>query len=253
MNTQPPSMHDLESFLSDEDSGVAAIYRKLPRAEPDAALDAAVLAMARRAVTSARPVHAPRARWMPALAAAAVIALAAGVALRIGPRIWQRPTAVPAAEPMPSAAQREESSAPTARAKPVMPTAQPAPPVLAPSVAPMVAAPAADIARKPSQEMKKVENAASPPMPQAFPTPAPERDAAAPSAIPQTAAGAMRPQIRLAAPAAAFAKDAALQQALRDIRRLLREQRRADALRALADFRKRYPDYPLPADLRDMR
>lgn len=260
MNAQPPSERDLESFLSEEDSGVAAIYRKLPRSEPDAALDAAVLAMAQRAVASVAPARRQRTRWMPVLSAAAVIALAAGVALRVGPRIWQRPAAVPTGEPSPAAAQRADSAAPPVHAKSAAlaaPLAEHAPTAAPPAVmsAPATPAAAADIARMPMRQMQKVENAASRPAPQAFPPQSLQLETAAPSAAPKAAADAMQPRARLAAPqsAAALLKDAPQQQALDDIYRLLRESRRDDALRALADFHKRYPDYPLPKDLRDLR
>jgi hypothetical protein len=38
-----------------------------------------------------------------------------------------------------------------------------------------------------------------------------------------------------------------------DIRTLLRDHRRGEALRSLDAFRKQYPDYPLPDDLRDVK
>ena len=40
---------------------------------------------------------------------------------------------------------------------------------------------------------------------------------------------------------------------LADIRTMLSENRRDDALRNLDRFRKQYPDYPLPDDLRDLK
>mgnify|MGYP001546721436 FL=1 len=40
---------------------------------------------------------------------------------------------------------------------------------------------------------------------------------------------------------------------LANIRQMLRDNRREEALRSLAEFRKRYPDYRLPDDLRDLR
>ena len=123
---------DFESFLSDDDSRLAALYRKLPQAEPDARLDAAVQAMARRAAAMPGATRTPgRTRWLPMLSAAAVVALAAGIAFQIGPQLWQRParqpeaqsTAVPAAPP-PAAPQPgamaagalQESAAPAAMA-----------------------------------------------------------------------------------------------------------------------------------------
>ena len=40
---------------------------------------------------------------------------------------------------------------------------------------------------------------------------------------------------------------------LANIRQMLRDNRREEALRSLAEFRKRYPDYRLPDDLRNPR
>ena len=39
---------------------------------------------------------------------------------------------------------------------------------------------------------------------------------------------------------------------LANIQQMLRDNRREEALRSLAEFRKRYPDYRLPDDLRDL-
>ena len=96
---------DFEAFLSEDDSRLAALYRKLPRPEPDAKLDAAVLAMAHRtlnphlvATPLASAVSRRRARWLAPLGAAAGLVLAAGVALRVGPQIWgEHNAATPAA------------------------------------------------------------------------------------------------------------------------------------------------------------
>src|SRR4029077_8118133 len=68
---------------------LAALYRKLPQAEPDAKLDAAVRSMAHRALnpqlvaTPRAQSKRRRARWLPAFGAAAGIVLAAGIAWRV--------------------------------------------------------------------------------------------------------------------------------------------------------------------------
>ncbi len=86
---------DFEAFIKEDDSRLAALYRKLPRLEPDAKLDAAVLAMAHRTLNPhlvATPLASAagrrRAHWLAPLGAAAGLVLAAGVALRVGPQIW---------------------------------------------------------------------------------------------------------------------------------------------------------------------
>ena len=69
---------------------MAALYRKLPHPEPTAEIDAAVLAMAHRAVRSS--TRTPHARWLPRLGIAAAVLLAASVAIRVGPQIWNEHT-----------------------------------------------------------------------------------------------------------------------------------------------------------------
>lgn len=242
---------DFESFLSDDDSQLAALYRKLPQAEPDARLDAAVQAMARRAVaaTPAATRTPMRTRWLPALSATAIVALAAGIAFQLGPRLWQRPASRPEAEP-------------TVATPPVAP--QPgatAAGALQESAAPAAIAPR-DLPALPA-EMKKVENAASRPAPRepapppvaveakpAMPAPAPAAPMRAKQADTESAGA---PAATLAAPATQD-RNAKLypEHWLTNIRQMLRDGRREEALRSLAEFRKRYPDYRLPDDLRDL-
>jgi len=88
----------------DRDARVSAHYRALGREEPPAALDAEILAAARR----------PRARWAVPVSVAAVVVLAVGVTLRLqleersgaeqvalSPRVMQAPAAAPEAAPQP--------------------------------------------------------------------------------------------------------------------------------------------------------
>ncbi|HST27787.1 MAG TPA: hypothetical protein VLK26_05400 [Rudaea sp.] len=257
---------DFESFLSDDDSRLAALYRKLPQAEPDARLDAAVRAQAHHAI-AATPARAPvtaRRNWMPVFGVAAVVALAVGFAFRLGPQLWQRPASQPEAQPM---------AIPAAQ-----PPAVPQPAETAPVAQKAAAADSAGTAvpesRAPVAELEKAENAASRPAPHAFPTSARamQRVAAPPppaaEAKPAMQAPAMAEPMRAkrvetesaGAPAAALAapatqdRNASLypEHWLANIRQMLRDNRREEALRSLAEFRKRYPDYRLPDDLRDL-
>jgi hypothetical protein len=94
MSSNEKFEREFEAFLNEEDSRLAALYRKLPRPEPDARLDAAVHAMAHRELNP-HLVATPRAsgerrrvaRWVPALGAAAGVVLAAGIAFRLGPSL----------------------------------------------------------------------------------------------------------------------------------------------------------------------
>lgn len=135
MSSNEKFEREFEDFLNEEDSRLGTLYRKLPQPEPDAKLDAAVRAMAHRALNP-QLVATPRAngrrrpaRWVPALGAAAGIVLAAGIAYRLGPSLHddseyarskdvisvrQLDVPAPAAEPPlspPPPPQREESTA----------------------------------------------------------------------------------------------------------------------------------------------
>jgi Meckel syndrome type 1 protein len=95
--TPPPSDDDLP-----DERELAALYARLPKAEPDASLDAAVLAAATRAM----PVNR-RPRWPVAMASAAVLVLAVGVA-------WQvRELPPPATSTIPRAAAPAAIKGPT--------------------------------------------------------------------------------------------------------------------------------------------
>jgi len=220
---------DFESFLSEEDSRLAALYRKLPRPEPDAKLDAAVLAMARRAAAANPRAHARATRWIPALSAAAVVALAAGIGFRIGPSVWQERdrgalqksideyAAPPATSAAPAAPAAPMKTAPSADAdafkdkgaeSPVPKPATPPEPQPRTTAAP---APAAGYAAPTKPQMResfrKTEDAArraDTPAPQAFPqieAPEQEKKSAQPGAAATAAdagnaqvAGAIAPQ-----------------------------------------------------------
>ncbi|MHB8678150.1 MAG: hypothetical protein ACYC7G_00250 [Rudaea sp.] len=251
MNSGNPQFErDFEAFLEGGDSRLDALYRKLPQPEPDAHLDAAVRALAQRAVAAtARTSVAAQRRWLPAFSVAAVVALAVGFAFRIGPQLWQRPA---------SQLETEPAIAPSA----------PSPPAMAPSAQKASAAPAATAAQAPAPaaEMKKVENAASRPASRAFPAPVQTLREAVPlpahEAKPPMPAATMaaplraRQQVDMESAGAPAEKDSNVtlypEHWLANIRQMLRDNRHEEALRSLDKFRKTYPDYPLPDDLRDL-
>jgi Meckel syndrome type 1 protein len=91
---------------------------------------------------------------------------------------------------------------------------------------------------------------------------APAAAAATAEALPQSASAPEARRTRKAMPAAPTEADAPVPDAnirlypehwLANIRQMLREHRRDEALRSLDRFRKQYPDYRLPDDLRDLR
>jgi len=297
----------------DLDAALAA-YRRLPRAEPTAALDAAIRAHAQAALARrARP------RWPVLFATAATLVLAASLgwrAWRVGsdqPAPLVQGAAVPAASapagaPATAGAAREHADAETAPAPPedLRERTPDAPPVQQPANEPADAASTAigafARAKAPAAEQplpQAFEGAPATPAPAAAPPPAPappapveEPPATAESAV---AAGlakkseAALPDAEsrgnvLAAPAAADGAEldraaaqaplpaaglgaaravsavgrdeprrqavaATAADALQPIRELLRQGRRDEARAALAQWRRDWPDAPLPEDL----
>jgi hypothetical protein len=324
---------ELEAFLSEDDSRVAGLYRKLPQPEPDAKIDAAVLSMAQRALNPElvavprRRIGPQRARWLPALGTAAGLVLAAGVAMKLGPQMWgesnpSTPTAAssdtviqvrpldepaappppPPASPAPPSALAGHMGAPAPMQAASAP--RPAPPPAAANVrsepaaqAATAAAPApvAESANADRAQPNQAKAAAPERAARAFPgrpqsstemdsverkqaiaagawQTLPEnvaRDAAAAPASNNFGAKAMAPapsapaaqRQRLARPATAETwsgdwpreKPPSPDMWIPLIEQSLKEQRRDEALQALAEFRQQFPGYPLPADLRDLK
>ncbi|KAF1005744.1 MAG: hypothetical protein GAK28_02959 [Luteibacter sp.] len=270
-NTPPPSDDDLP-----DEQALAALYARLPRAEPDPALDAAVLAAAARATVPRR-----RPRWPVALGSAAVLVLAVGMA-------WQLRQSAPAPiayTPAVPASPSEDVAAPPPPAPPPieMPaaqeTVQKASPAAARRVAPTVHA-----------QVRKVVRAAPPPLEQPAPMimaapaepapvaapPAPPAPPSPPASLTPPVPGEVRtyvaaPSLKLDsapaarenaayAPSGAVATPAPMTSAptldpdtrVAEIRRLLGEGRRDEALRELKTLRREHPRYELPQDLRDL-
>nr|WP_063573222.1 hypothetical protein [Luteibacter rhizovicinus] len=270
--TPPPSDDDLP-----DEHELAALYARLPKVEPDASLDAAVLAEAARAT----PVNR-RPRWPVAMASAAVLVLAVGVAWQVreqqpAPRSMP-PAAAPAAWPV--AADKLAGKSIAAEAAPTPAAREPAVSVGAASAAkptlrahvartaiPTFAAkkvlapppPSAPAAPPEPPEPPTPSAPASPPAPEpvtvsAAPAPAPQQPASEQYEMARPAASGMLRQT-MSAPARVEADSAASlgpDDRIGEIRRLLGSGDRARALRELKDFRQRYPHYDLPQDLRDL-
>ena len=185
---------DFDAFLSGGDTPLSALYAKLPQAEPDAKLDAAVLAMAHRALnphlvatppqrrTSAARRHA---RWLPMFGAAATVVFAVGVAVTMGPQLWtQRGSATPE-----SVAQDKG----VIHVRPVdAPPAAPEPPLSPPPPAASAVAPERqELARSALKPAPPAERAPQPVA--AEPVPPPPPTPAAPVAATATAPAAQAP------------------------------------------------------------
>lgn len=196
----------------------AAAYRRLPREEPPASIDARIRAHAREAIeTHPAPLVPPtgRRQWYFPVAAAAIIVLAVAVT-------WQMEREQPdpgdglAQEGVDRLAARQEQGA------------LPAPASRAQEAKPEVRQPAPHRPALTRERTQRDEAATQQNLP------------AAPSAsAPATAEGR----------AQAFAKQVSPQAELERIAQLRREGKDEEADRALAEFRKRYPDYRIAPEM----
>ncbi len=200
---------------SEHDPKVSQRYRELGREEPPPELDAAILAASRRAgELHPAPLVAPtgRLRWYFPLAAAAIIVLAVAVTLHVEQQ--QPDLETPLAIPEPSVKEGPKAAPKAARAqKPAAPRFTPEPPPAAPAPS----APVADAAREVA--------------------PATQGSAGAPAA--RSEMGAARVMAQAESP----------ERTLERIAELRRRGRHDEADKALAEFRKRYPDFKISPEM----
>ena len=193
-----------------DDPKLSQRYRELPREEPTRALDDAILAASRRAVR-------PR-RWYVPLATAAVLALAVAVTLHV---------------------QRDRPGEEVDAVSPSM-QVQEAPKAEAPPPAPKAA--------------RRDERRFAPdPQPPAAPAPKPQAAESEPASAErrsnadvQRAPASVAAGARVASVTAERTPDAELDR----IARLRAAGRHEEADKALAEFRKRYPDYRLTDEMK---
>jgi hypothetical protein len=221
--------------MTDErDPKVSRRYRDLPGEEPSRELDQAILAAAHRA--GDKP-HAPlvvpagRHRWYFSLAAAAVLVLAVAVTLNVE---RQQPDAELAVRPAPAPAPQQQK-------------AQPAPPAASPRPASPSAGAAADSAatrseaQTPARRAEEARVAAESANAQAEAKAAEARKDRPASEV---AAGRAAPLPRSSStPMAAQYAAIPPERELERIAEMRRQGRDEEADKALAEFRKRYPDY----------
>lgn len=266
--------------MTDErDPKLQSAYRALGAEEPPRALDDAVLAASRRAAqVHPAPLVAPTGRrsWAVPLAAAAVLSLAVGVTVHMQmeqpgidgmPRVAERerPEAVAKSDRSAGKAPAAAPSAPAAGAAsgPAMAKKE-APPASAPPAAAREAPaqPAQDTVAASVAGEKTAESAAAGPgaileAEQLERAKSAQRDAERSLAQSRGAASEMRARIPQAAPAPAMAMakraDAPAQDVadtpereLERIAELRKQGRHDDADKALAEFRKRHPEFKIP-------
>ena len=231
----------------EKDAQLSQRYRDLGRDEPPRHLDDAILAASRREVR--------RKPWLyPVAAAAALGVLAVAVSLHVEREQPEEivamkdaapaPAPAPAAPEPPRAVQRaEKAPAPLRREAPA--------PVFVPDPKPPAEKPSADSAgpgamadrRNGTRDLAKQSGAGS-----AAAEQMPESRAARPQSAPPPAAAS--PRMREAErPLAALGLDEAPLPWLERIARLREESKHEEADRALAEFRKRYPDFKISDEM----
>ncbi len=205
-----------------DDAKVSQRYRELATEEPPRALDEPILAAARR---SARPWTQ---RWAVPLSLAAVVVLSVAITLRI--QHEQPGIELPEAVPKETAAAAPKAAAPASPA------------------------PVEETPRRPKPMARKEPEAFPSAMQDKAAAEKPAASAAAPAPAPASApapaaSGAAARQAEPAAPARLMAETP--ERELERIAQLRRDGKHDEADKALAEFRKRYPDYRMTDALRE--
>lgn len=205
-----------------EDPEISRRYRSLAQEEPPRKLDEAILAQARRAVTSRpAPLLAPggRSRWYFPVAAAAVIVLAVAVTVHVQQEPPGDELVVAQPAQAPQDRQPQVSVPPTEERK----------------------AAEADTSAKRESARGDVEARLEPQGARAKAAPVAPPPAASPAPLRREAASA-------ALASSSFAH-ASPEQWLQGIADLRKQNRDDEADRQLAEFRRRYPDYPISKEM----
>jgi hypothetical protein len=234
--------------MADErDPQVSRSYRELGAEEPPRAVDEAILAASRRAISDemrSRPaplvVPTGRRRWYFPVAAAAIITLAVAVTVQVE---RQKPDDELIVATAPPEARKEEPAVPEEKKqrafKAPVEQAKPAP-------KPFAADPPAELAKSNQEARARSDAARDSVVAAPAPAPAPEparREMESQRPQASTSAGARATgqlQSKVETPEAWLERIAALR----------KEGKHEEADKALAEFRKRYPDYRLTDEMR---
>jgi resuscitation-promoting factor RpfA len=257
-----------EQGMGERDPRVSRAYREEAQPGPDRVLDARILAAARQAVSQPRPRRGGWRRFAVPISAVAVAVVATTLALLMEQETQRPPTAHPplserTAEPAlgraegpkaeaesgtaDEAKKRERKAVPESRHLPKPAAPAPAkPPAEAVAPAP---APSESFPERADQEDRSTERAEERPRPAAPAT------GSAPSVVPFPAGRDAAPAaktdgagigVRSLGKARAESPEAMVER----IRMLRKQGREAEAQALLDELRRRYPDFPLPQDLR---
>jgi hypothetical protein len=242
-----------------------ALYREAAGEEPSPALDRRILDAVRAdlvaaATAKARPVSWWKG-WLPAATALAAVVVGVSLTWRVMDeqerQLREEMLAAPAASEAARQPAADRAAAPVPPEKEVAATAQPpvapeprafsAPAAPAPAVALPQEVEAKKAARPEVREMESRRDAVVQDAAPALPRSAPKLEAGRPGAS-NEAAGAISsaPAAKALAERDAVSPEAWLQR----IRELRAAGRETEAAQSLARFRQRYPDFPLPADMK---
>jgi hypothetical protein len=230
--------------MADErDPRLSTAYRELGAEEPPRVVDEAILAASRRAVGRTR-------KWYGPVALAATLLLVVAVTVQIERRDPDEEIVAATAPPQ---AQKEERAAPEVEAKkPALSRSQPFTPEPPPAAPPPNAGAMRDLAKSneaaPAQDRARADQApASPPVvAEAAPPPQPaRREMESPRPQASAAAGAramdqMQSKVEAETPEPWLAR----------IVELRKQGKQEEADKALAEFRKRYPEYRISEEMR---
>ena len=239
------------------DPQVSQRYRELGAEEPPRALDDAILAAARRAAGSRpAPLAAPtgRGRWFAPLAAAAVLVLAVSVTLHMQLEQPDAESPSPRADPSPpppkisapearpqtksAAVTGEEERRAGRQAIAEAPRASEPKPFLEDKLAAASPAEAGPLAARPAPASAPAAVLSS------------RSDQARAEAVSAPQAGALQPLAKRAVTQANVQTETP-ERELERIAELRRQGKHDEADKALAEFRKRYPDYRIPEAVRE--
>ena len=222
-------------MAEERDPKLSQHYRELEALEPPPELDQAILAAARSARQTPRaPLIAPsgRRRWYYPLAAAAVLVFAVALTLHVE---RERPDAEPASQAAPQLRLEHELHGeirPAPATDRLAAEQQPRPAPQAQAGSAFAPDPRADSAPARQPSTAQVDE------------PSARRDS------PESRAAAAQPQLRLRSEAALAGQDTP-EQWLERIAELRSRGRHEEADKALAEFRRAYPDYRLTDAMRE--
>ncbi len=245
--------------MTDSDDRIARRYRELAREEPSPALDAAILAKARQQIgdgpslpASERMRVRPRFQnWAGPVSIAAVLVLGIGVSLRMQLEQPGIETTAPANEPTPAPAS-EYSMPPSAESLP-----DPAPAAAASAAQPPPAKAARQdrqdsarvpkpFAEEPVRERSRPESATSLAVPATPPPAVSAQDAAQGAPLRAQREAASPDSVGVRELRKSLATETDPDRELERIARLRESGSHAQADAALAEFRRRRPDYRIP-------